>query len=66
MLIGAMLLIVPILSFQGSEVKTAEGQSECTRVEVSVNLLRVYDDEDIPLLFLMPGRWNYGHMMIML
>jgi hypothetical protein len=46
MLIGAMLLIVPIISFQGSEVKTAEGQSECRAVEVTIFSIIVFDDED--------------------
>jgi PKD domain len=46
-MIGAMLLIFPMLYFQGGVMKKAEGQeAQCTRVMVRVLEIQVFDDED--------------------
>jgi hypothetical protein len=48
-LIGAMLLIVPMLSFQGSEVKTAEAEAvgECRTIFVNIIYIGVWDNQDV-------------------
>jgi hypothetical protein len=43
---GAMLLIVPMLSFQGSGVKTAEAVGECRTLSVNVDRIIVSDIQD--------------------